>query len=260
MKVLISAEGPALESAVSDRFGTAPYFLVVDLEDLSVISFSIPEGQAGAGLQAVTLAFEQQVGAVLTGYCSPVAEKYLAAQGIPVVQGLRGKVSDVLKRYKRDRASGGLGPRRGLSPGGRWRASLQQTLRQFAFMLPLIAGILGLLGLFNAFVPQRVLLSVFSGNKLWDTWMGACVGSLSAGNPINSYIIGGGLLKRGVSLYGITAFMVAWVSVGLIQLPAEMGAMGSRFAILRNLLSFLVAGGVAFLTVWSLQLFPGGTF
>ncbi len=260
MKLLIPVDKPDKASEISDRLGTAPYFLIVDPETMSAEPVMNPgsSGGQGAGMMGVALALEKGVDIVLTRYCSPMAKKYLTANGVKVVDGLDGMASDVIRRFvRRGLPSGEKGP-----PSYRERAVIaaRQTLRQFAFMLPLILGLLGLLGLFNALVSQRALLSIFPGNGFLDTLAGACLGSISAGNPINSYIIGGALLKRGVSLLGITAFMVAWVSVGLIQLPAEIGALGARFAILRNLLSFFAAMVVAFLTVWSLGVFPGGIF
>ena len=65
---------------------------------------------------------------------------------------------------------------------------------------------------------------------------------------INSYVIGETLLKMGVSLFGVTALMLTWVSVGLIQLPVEIATLGTRFAVLRNAAAFVIAMIVAVLT------------
>ena len=97
-------------------------------------------------------------------------------------------------------------------------------------------------------MPRDLLLSVFSGNAFQDTLWGACIGSLLSGNPINSYVIGETLLKMGVSLFGVTALMLTWVSVGLIQLPVEIATLGARFAVLRNAAAFVIAMIVAVLT------------
>ncbi|MEJ2267866.1 MAG: hypothetical protein P8X70_02205, partial [Nanoarchaeota archaeon] len=73
-------------------------------------------------------------------------------------------------------------------------------------------------------------------------------GSISAGSPITSYIIGGELLKRGTSLIPVTAFIVAWVTVGIIQIPIESKTLGKKFTILRNSLAFISAIIVALIT------------
>jgi hypothetical protein len=98
---------------------------------------------------------------------------------------------------------------------------------------------------------------MFSGNKIQDTLLGACIGSIFAGNPINSYIIGGELLEHGVSLFAVTALILTWVTVGLIQLPAEIVALGKKFALVRNAISFVFAIIIAITTVGVLNLIKG---
>jgi len=75
-----------------------------------------------------------------------------------------------------------------------------------------------LIGLLNTFVSRNFLAALFSGNPVLDTLLGAFFGSILAGNAINSYIIGGELLEYGVSLFTVTALIITWVTVGLVQL------------------------------------------
>jgi hypothetical protein len=84
--------------------------------------------------------------------------------------------------------------------------------------------------------------------------MGASVGSVAAGHPLASYLLGGELLQNGVSLIAVTALVVSWVSVGIVQLPAEILMLGARFAVYRNLISFFSAVAIAFLSVYTLRL------
>ena len=111
-----------------------------------------------------------------------------------------------------------------------------------------------LLGLFKIYITPELLSSVFTGNLFRDTVLGSVIGSISAGNPITSYIIGGELLKEGVSLSAATAFIVTWVTVGLVQLPAEASILGKRFALARNILSFILAIFVSIATVTTLMI------
>ncbi len=66
---------------------------------------------------------------------------------------------------------------------------------------------------------------------------------------MTSYIIGGELLKNGVSLVAVLAFIVSWVTVGTVQLPAESLMLGRKFALLRNGISLIMAIAIAVLTV-----------
>ena len=44
-----------------------------------------------------------------------------------------------------------------------------------------------------------------------------------------------------MGLSGVLALMMAWVTVGLVQLPMEVEALGMRFGVVRNLTGFVVA-------------------
>ena len=120
----------------------------------------------------------------------------------------------------------------------------QAILKTLKFMLkifPILLGVLLLISLANVIVPKQIYTKIFQKKLIPDSFIGSALGSILAGNPITSYIIGGELLKQGVSLSAVTAFIVAWVTVGLVQLPAESLMLGKRFAIYRNLISFLFA-------------------
>lgn len=132
-------------------------------------------------------------------------------------------------------------------------ASFYKALKSFGVVLPVLLGVVLLLGLFKIYVTSELISSVFTGELFRDTALGSMIGSISAGNPITSYIIGGEMLKEGVSLFAVTAFIAAWVTVGAIQLPAEAAILGKRFALVRNALSFIFAILVAIATVVTLR-------
>ena len=138
--------------------------------------------------------------------------------------------------------------------------SFPQVLRKsslsFLGMAPLLLGIIGLVGLFEELVTPTMLASLFRGNPLADTLTGTTIGAVAAGNPIVSYVLGGELLARGISLYAVCAFMIAWVNLGLIQLPAEVEIFGKRFTLYRNLLAFffsMLTAAATALTLGALQ-------
>ena len=57
------------------------------------------------------------------------------------------------------------------------------------------------------------------------------------------------MLEYGVSLFAVTALIIAWVTAGLVQLPAEIAALGRRFALTRNAVSFALSIAIAIFTV-----------
>ena len=128
-------------------------------------------------------------------------------------------------------------------------SSFYRAIKGFSNALPMLLGVVLLLGIFKAFVTKQMMSSVFSGKLITDTFVGSLIGSISAGNPITSYIIGGELLSEGVSLFAVTAFIVAWVTVGIAQFPAEAAILGRRFSVARNIISFILSIIVAISTV-----------
>lgn len=134
------------------------------------------------------------------------------------------------------------------------KRSILKTIISFWKILPIIIGTLLLISLVTTLIPKSFYITIFNQNVIFDSLIGSIIGSISAGNPITSYIFGGELLKQGISLIAITAFLVSWVTVGIIQLPAESYILGRKFAILRNLTSFILSIIVAILTVLILKL------
>jgi hypothetical protein len=134
------------------------------------------------------------------------------------------------------------------------KLSLQKTVNMFLQVLPIILGMLLLTSLAIMAFPKDISAGFFSGKPLSDAIRGATLGSIAAGHPLASYILGGELLSGGVSLFAVTALIVSWVSVGIVQLPAEAMFLGKRFALLRNILNFFIAIIIALLVVMTMQL------
>lgn len=253
MKVAVSSEGPDLASKVGDRLGLAPYLLVVDLESRRFEAIRAPgESGSGAGMQMVAQIIARRCDVLLAKWCSPTAEKYLTAYGVRIVRNCNGTVAEVLDRFHRENPVEHPGKPEDRVPVA-WkmdRTAVMQALRsashQIETLLPVMIGVIFLTGLFMAFFSGEFLPSLFSGGVWWDSFWGACLGSLFAGNPINSYIIGERMLESGVSLIAVTAFICSWVTVGLLQLPAEIAALGWRFAVVRNGSCFVLSMGISF--------------
>ena len=131
----------------------------------------------------------------------------------------------------------------------RWKEAFRKTAQGFKRSLPILLGVFMLLSLVSTLIPKNLYSRIFTGNQIIDPLIGALVGSIAGGNPLTSYIIGGELRLQGINMLPITAFIVAWVTVGVIQLPAEALMLGKRFALVRNAISFVIAVIIAILTV-----------
>jgi len=262
MKIAISSEGTDLKAQVGHRFGISPYLIIADLGTGNFEAVPNPGslGQHGTGVQTIVLAISKDVKALLTGYCSPTARRHLEANGIEIFTGLSGTVGEVLESYKTgeiqktEAAKIEREPEKHIGNMGILIDAMRRSGNQFASMLPIFLGVVMLIGLLNTFVSRQFLASLFSGNPVLDTFLGAFFGSILAGNAINSYIIGEELLQYDISLFTVTALIITWVTVGLVQLPAEIAALGRKFALLRNGICFILSIPIAIITVFIVNL------
>lgn len=132
--------------------------------------------------------------------------------------------------------------------------SLKKTARTFVNLLPIIIGMLLLTALAVTLFPEHIPIGLSGRSDVLDALIGASVGSVAIGHPLASYLLGGEMLKSGMSLVAVTALIVSWITVGIVQLPAEVLMLGVRFAIFRNVICFFSAVAIALLSVYTLRL------
>jgi len=263
MKIAIPTDGPNLDARVQNKLGAAPYLLVVDPTDMSyeVLDRTSMAHRTGAGVQALSLVLDKGATVILVGYMSPNIIGPLKENGVEVITSVCSGVKDAIMKYKCagivDAEDSGRPsrPKSSIDFTVRLSEAWGKTVKQYVSLVPVLTAVILLTGLFKAFLPQKLLLALFSGNLIQDTFAGALVGSLLAGNPINSYVIGETLIELGVGLSGVAAMMLTWVTVWFIQMPVEISVLGLRFALIRNGAAFLVAIPSSILIVW---LYRGG--
>ena len=134
------------------------------------------------------------------------------------------------------------------------KQSIIKAAKSIGNSLPLIFGTILLVSLISTIIPKDFILIIFKNNLFSDPLVGSIFGSIFAGNPVVSYIFAGELLKQEISLIAVTAFIVSWVTVGIIQVPAEIAILGKKFTLLRNISAFIFAIIVAILTVLILKI------
>lgn len=133
-------------------------------------------------------------------------------------------------------------------------STIKKTASMFVGMLPILIGVILLTGLLLEFLPTERVAGWFGRNDTLDALIGTTFGSIAAGHPLTSYVLGGELLAKGISLVAVTALLVSWVTVGSVQFPAEALMLGRRFALYRNMLCFGSSVLIAVLTVATLRL------
>ncbi len=133
------------------------------------------------------------------------------------------------------------------------RKASERAFKSLLRVFPGLFGIMILISLFNTFVPANFFKIYFHGSFLGPL-LGALAGSVATGSPAINYLFSGDLIHQGFPLLTVTAFMLAWGTVGIVQLPAEMRYLGKKFALARNLSAFVFSLIAAFLTIFLLSL------
>ena len=129
------------------------------------------------------------------------------------------------------------------------KEAFNKALKGFISMLPMLLAIILLLGIFDIYITKEILSSFFISNNFIDTVTGTLMGGVLTGNPMFSYILSGELTAAGISLFAVTAFILSWVTLGVVQLPAEVEIFGLRFTFYRTLFTFLTTILVSIATV-----------
>ena len=132
------------------------------------------------------------------------------------------------------------------------KIAFQKTLQTLKMSLPIMVGILMLISLLNPLF-ERYYPRIFTGNYFLDPLIGAIAGSVSFGIPVASYVVGGELIKGGVSLLAVAAFILSWSTVGLVVLPLEIASLGKKLAVWRNSLNFVFSIVISILTILTLK-------
>lgn len=123
--------------------------------------------------------------------------------------------------------------------------ALKTTRVWFKTNIPLLLGIFLFISIINHYISFEKLLN--SSSKFLSALIAGIFGSIAAWNPINSYFIASEFWEINQNIFVITVFLVCWVTVWLVQIPAESYYFGKRYTLYRNLLSFLIAFVIGFL-------------
>ena len=120
--------------------------------------------------------------------------------------------------------------------------SLHCAGQTFLRMVPLLLSIFALVGLFQEFVPAEMVRSwLGSRNQFLSLLNGGLIGAVAIGPPVAAFPIAGSFLDTGAWPPAAAAFIVSWVSVGVVTLPVEAHVFGWRFALWRNIITFFAA-------------------
>ena len=109
-------------------------------------------------------------------------------------------------------------------------------------MLSDIIAIVFLIGLVLTFIPPETIKTVLGSTEiLMSTIVSALVGSITLIPAFVAFPLVGSLVDVGASIVPAVAFLTTLTMVGVVTFPLERKEFGTKFALIRNALSFAFA-------------------
>ena len=133
-----------------------------------------------------------------------------------------------------------------------FKKAFLNSSKSFLSIIPLMFAITALVALFQTYISSNMISQIFGYSSFSDVLLGTFSGAISSGHGSISFIIAQGLKEQSVSLYALSTFTLAWVTLGFIQIPAEASIFGLKFTLYRNILALLSTILISFFTILTL--------
>lgn len=118
-------------------------------------------------------------------------------------------------------------------------AAMNKSKKMMGNMLGQIVAIIFLIGLVLTFIPPETIKKLMgSSNTFLSTIVGAVVGSITLIPAFVAFPLVGSLVDAGASIIPAVAFLTTLTMVGVVTFPLEKKEFGTKFALMRNGLSF----------------------
>ncbi len=122
------------------------------------------------------------------------------------------------------------------------KQALKIAVKSFVRILPTIIIIIMLIGLLMGLVPQKHISKIIGEQAgIMGVIIVAIMGTFLHIPSLISFPLAASLLKNGASLTSVAVFITTLTMIGIVTLPLEIKILGKKMAILRNLLSFIIA-------------------
>ncbi|MCD6182218.1 MAG: hypothetical protein J7K89_07550 [Candidatus Cloacimonetes bacterium] len=129
------------------------------------------------------------------------------------------------------------------------RKALKIAWKRFARILPAFGLMVMAVAIVLPLIPPEFIARSLGMNNRWlGMTVGSLLGSISMMPGFIAYPLSGILLSQGVPYMVISAFTTTLMMVGVLSFPLEKQYLGTRPALLRNLMSLLIALLVAVIT------------
>lgn len=124
--------------------------------------------------------------------------------------------------------------------------AIQVAWRRFLKLLPPFLTMLALVALVLTAVPKELVADYLGGKNLpLTTGVAALFGSITIMPGFIAFPLSGLLVEQGVPYTVLAAFTTTLMMVGVVTFPIEQSYLGTRVALVRNLVSLAVAFAVS---------------
>ena len=122
------------------------------------------------------------------------------------------------------------------------KKSLKIAMMSFIKMLPMLIIIVIIIGLTLGFLSGETISKIL-GNQTGAIGIifTGLFGSILQIPALLAFPLSASLLEKGASMTVIATFIMTLTMVGIVTLPLEIKELGKKFAILRNVFSFIIA-------------------
>ncbi len=123
------------------------------------------------------------------------------------------------------------------------------ALKKFHKISPAFLVMLTIVSIIIYFVPNELIVSSLGKEtKYLGTLVASILGSIVALPGFIAFPLAGILKHQGVTYMVLSAFTTTLMMVGIITFPIEKKILGTKVTIIRNILSFIIALIIAFVT------------
>jgi len=121
-------------------------------------------------------------------------------------------------------------------------AAMKKSKKMMGNMLGQIIAIIFLIGLVLTFIPPETIRNLMgTSNTFLSTVVGAIAGSITLIPAFVAFPLVGSLVDSGASIVPAVAFLTTLTMVGVMTFPLERKEFGTKFALTRNIMSFVFA-------------------
>ncbi len=122
------------------------------------------------------------------------------------------------------------------------KLGLKSAFKSLIGMMPYVIIIILGIGVMQGFLSKEIISSLLGENSgFLGVILAGFLGAILYIPALVSFPLTASLIDSGASIMAAAAFITTLTMVGFITLPLEKKELGKKFALLRNLLSFIIA-------------------